>query len=514
MAGETAPDTDILLRMDGITKRFPGVTALDAVSLECRAGEVLALVGENGAGKSTLMKILAGAYQPDTGQIIFRGRPVHIASPRQAQQIGIAIIMQELNLLPCLTVEENIWLGREPVTRLGVIDGRALRGRSQELLESLHVHLRPTDLIAHLTVAQCQFVEIAKALSLNADLIIMDEPSSSLTEHELEYLFQVIRDLTRRGVAVIYISHRLNEVFQIADRVTVLKDGKLVGNRLISEVTRNALVQMMVGRDLAETFPPRRLQPRAVVLKVRALSRRGVLHDISLEVRAGEIVGLAGLVGAGRTDLARAVFGADPIDAGTIELVGKPVRIRSPHDAVRVGIVLIPEDRKREGLIQLLSIRQNIGLPNLDLFRRWGFVRRSRELAASRHWLDQLAIRASGVDQPVLSLSGGTQQKVVLAKWLVRDPRLIILDEPTRGIDVGAKAEIYRIMRQLADAGAAILMISSELPEILGMADRILVMHEGRLTAELDGATATEEAVMAAATGGLAGEGGAPGRRE
>ena len=502
MAGEKAPDTDILLRMDGITKRFPGVTALDAVSLECRAGEVLALVGENGAGKSTLMKILAGAYQPDIGQIVFRGCPVHIASPRQAQQIGIAIIMQELNLLPYLTVEENIWLGREPVTRLGVIDGRALRGRSQELLESLHGRLRPTDLIAQLTVAQCQFVEIAKALSLHADLIIMDEPSSSLTEHELEYLFQVIRDLKRRGVAVIYISHRLNEVFEIADRVTVLKDGKLVGSRRIADVTRNDLVQMMVGRNLAETFPPRSLQPRAVVLRVRGLSRRGVLHDLGLEVRAGEIVGLAGLVGAGRTEFARAIFGADPIDTGTIELAGKPVRIRSPHDAVRAGIVLIPEDRKREGLIQLLSIRKNIGLPNLDLFRRWGFVRRSRELAASRHWLGQLAIRASGVDQPVLSLSGGTQQKVVLAKWLVRDPRLLILDEPTRGIDVGTKAEIYRIMRQLADAGAAILMISSELPEILGMADRILVMHDGRLVAEFEGARATEEEILTAATGG------------
>jgi ribose transport system ATP-binding protein len=341
----------------------------------------------------------------------------------------------------------------------------------------------------------------------------MDEPSSSLTEHELEYLFRVIRDLKRRGVAVIYISHRLNEVFEIADRVTVLKDGKLVGSRRISEVTRNELVQMMVGRNLAETFPPRSSQPQAVVLRVCGLSRRGVLHDLSLEVRAGEIVGLAGLVGAGRTELARAIFGADPIDTGTIELAGKPVRIRSPHDAVRAGIVLIPEDRKLEGLIQLLSIRKNIGLPNLDLFRRWGFVRRARERAVSRHWLGQLAIRASGVEQPVLSLSGGTQQKVVLAKWLVRDPRLLILDEPTRGIDVGAKAEIYRIMRQLADAGAAILMISSELPEVLGMADRILVMHEGRLRAELDGATATEEAVMAAATGGLAGDSRASGQR-
>ena len=377
MAGEKAPETDILLRMEAITKRFPGVTALDAVSLECRAGEVLALVGENGAGKSTLMKILAGAYQPDIGRIVFRGRPVHIASPRQAQQVGIAIIMQELNLLPYLTVEENIWLGREPVTRLGVIDGRALREQSRALLESLHVTLRPTDVIAHLTVAQCQFVEIAKALSLRADLIIMDEPSSSLTEHELEYLFRVIRDLKRRGVAVIYISHRLNEVFEIADRVTVLKDGRLVDSRRISEVARNDLVQMMVGRNLAETFPPRSSQPRAVVLRVRGLSREAYSTTSASRCARGDR--RPGRAGRRRPHgSARAVFGADPIDAGSIELAGKPVRIRSPHDAVRAGIVLIPEDRKREGLIQLLSIRKNIGLPNLDLFRRWGFVRRSQ----------------------------------------------------------------------------------------------------------------------------------------
>jgi ribose transport system ATP-binding protein len=507
MADDSTPGTDVLLRMEGITKRFPGVTALDAVSLECRAGEVLALVGENGAGKSTLMKVLSGAYQPDDGHIVFRGQPVRIATPRQAQQIGIGIIMQELNLLPYLTVEENIWLGREPVSRLGVIDWRTLRTRSLELLESLHVRLRPTDLIADLTVAQRQFVEIAKALSLHADLIIMDEPSSSLTEHELDYLFQVIRDLTRRGVAVVYISHRLNEIFEIADRVTVLKDGKLVGSRRIADVTRTDLVQMMVGRDLAETFPRRSSAPGTAILRVRRLSRRGVLHDISFEVRAGEIVGLAGLVGAGRTELARAIFGADPIDEGAVEVAGKAVKLRSPHDAVRAGIVLIPEDRKLEGLVHILSIRKNIGLPNLDLFRRWGFVRGAAELAASRQWLGQLDVRASGPDQPALSLSGGNQQKVVLAKWLVRHPQLIILDEPTRGIDVGAKAEIYRLMRQLADGGAAILMISSELPEILGMGDRILVMHEGRLTAALDGARATEEAVMAAATGGLAVDG-------
>ncbi len=490
-----------LLRMEQITKRFPGVTALGDVSLSCERGEVLALVGENGAGKSTLMKILSGAYRPDTGRIVFKRQEIQLSSPRQAQQLGIAIIMQEFNLLPHLTVEENIWLGREPMKGYGVIDGRAMAARSQALLESLHVRLHPDQLVGDLTVAQCQFVEIAKALSLGADLIIMDEPSSTLTEHELDHLFGIIRELKQREVAVIYISHRLNEVFQIADRVVVLKDGKLVGSRAIHEVTRSDLVQMMVGRTLADTFPPRRPGARSPVLRVSRLSRRGVLHEISLEVGAGEIVGLAGLVGAGRTELARALFGADPIDAGTVEVFGKAVHIRGPHDAVRAGMALVPEDRKLEGLIQLLSIRHNVGLPNLDLFRRVGFMRQAHEREVCLEWFRQLAIRAAGPDQLAVSLSGGNQQKVVLAKWLVRQPRLIMLDEPTRGIDVGAKAEIYRIMRQLADAGTAILMISSELPEILGMADRILVMHEGRLTAELDGATATEEAIMAAATG-------------
>ncbi len=489
-----------LLRMEQITKRFPGVTALGGVSLACDRGEVLALVGENGAGKSTLMKILSGAYRPDAGRIVFQGREIHLASPRQAQQLGIAIIMQEFNLLPHLTVEENIWLGREPLRGWGVIDGRAMRARSEELIASLGVRLQPDAQVGDLTVAQCQFVEIAKALSLGADLIIMDEPSSTLTEHELDSLFRIIGELKQRGVAVIYISHRLNEVFRIADRVTVLKDGALVGSRAIGKVTRNDLVQMMVGRTLADTFPLRRGGAHSPVLRVDRLSRRDLLHDISLEVRAGEIVGLAGLVGAGRTELARAIFGADPIDSGTVELFGRPVRIRGPHDAVRAGMALIPEDRKLEGLIQLLSIRRNVGLPNLDRFGRFGFVRARREREACLEWFRKLDVRAAGPEQLAVSLSGGNQQKVVLAKWLVRQPGLIILDEPTRGIDVGAKAEVYRIMRQLAESGTAILMISSELPEILGMADRILVMHEGRLTAELDGATTTEEAIMAAAT--------------
>jgi len=494
--------SNCILRMENITRHFPGVVALDDVTLTCNKGEILALVGENGAGKSTLMKILSGVYQPDGGRILFNGQEVILDSPRRAQQLGISIIMQEFNLLPYLTVEENIWLGREPANGLGIVDSREVTRRSQELLVTLGVELDPNTPVNDLTVAQCQFVEIAKALSLGADLIIMDEPSSTLTGHELDYLFKVIRDLQARGVTIIYISHRLEEVFRIADQVTVLKDGKVVGTKGIHEVTKNDLIQMMVGRTLAETFPPRSSRIGESVLRVSELNRRDVLHDIALEVHAGEIVGLAGLVGAGRTELVRAVFGADPRDSGVIELGGKVTEIRSPADAIRAGMALIPEDRKLEGLVQLLSVRKNIGLPNLDIFQRWGFVREQEELQGVCEWMHNLDIRASGPTQPVMNLSGGNQQKVVLAKWLIRKPRLIILDEPTRGIDVGAKAEIYRIMRELAESQAAILMISSELPEILGMADRILVMHEGKLAAEFDGATATEEAVMQAATGG------------
>ncbi len=491
-----------ILRMERITKRFPGVVALSEVSLDCVHGEVHALVGENGAGKSTLVKILSGAYRPDGGRIVFKGGEVRLDSPRRAQQLGIAIIMQAFNLLPHLTVEENIFLGREPLGAFGIIDARAAARRSHELLHSVGVDIDVSELVDRLSVAQRQFVEIAKALSLGADLLIMDEPSATLTGHELEYLFRVIRGLRERGVTVIYISHRLDEVFAIADRVTVLKDGKQMGTCEVGEVTKAQLIRMMVGREMGEAFPARRHAPGQSVLRVRGLTRRGALNRISFEARAREIVGLAGLVGSGRTELARALFGADPIDEGQIELLGRPVALQGPHDAVQAGIVLIPEDRKLEGLIDILSVRKNIGLPNLGLLQHWGFVRGGEEAARVQEKMRQLDIRAHGADQLVMNLSGGNQQKVVLGKWLVSAPKLIILDEPTRGIDVGAKAEIYRIMRELADAGAAVLMISSELPEVLGMADRILVMHEGRLVAEFEGGRATEEEILTAATGG------------
>ena len=493
---------DCILQMERIMKRFPGVVALNEVSLACRKGEVHALVGENGAGKSTLVKILSGAYLPDDGQIVFKGREVEINSPRRAQQLGIAIIMQEFNLLPYLTVQENIFLGREPRGRLGLIDTREAARRSREFLRAMCVDIDVLEMVDRLSVAQRQFVEIAKALSLGADLLIMDEPSATLTGHELEYLFRVITGLKERGVTIIYISHRLEEIFGIADRVTVLKDGKYMGTRDIRDVTKSHLIRMMVGREMGEAFPARGTPAGETILKVRGLKRKRVLDSVSFEVRAKEVVGLAGLVGSGRTELARAIFGSDPIDGGQVELQGKALDITGPHDAVEAGIVLVPEDRKLEGLVDILSVRKNIGLPNLGLLQCWGFVRNRQEATHVQEKIQQLDIRTYGPDQPALNLSGGNQQKVVLGKWLVSAPKLIILDEPTRGIDVGAKAEIYRLMRQLAETGAAVLMISSELPEILGMADRILVMHDGRLVAEFEGARATEEEILTAATGG------------
>jgi ribose transport system ATP-binding protein len=493
---------DHILRMEGIIKRFPGVQALSDVRFQCLRGEVHALVGENGAGKSTLMKILSGAYQPDAGEIFYKGRQVRIENPRKGQELGIAIIMQEFNLLPDLSVEENIFLGREPMRRFGVIDSRGVSMRSKELLEALGFEIDPSAMVDSLTIAQRQFVEIAKALSLGADLLIMDEPSATLTGHELDSLFRVIRDLKERGVTIVYISHRLAEVFQIADRVTVLKDGLLMGTKITSEVTTDRLIEMMVGRTLAETFPPRNGEKGEVVLEVRNLDKYDFVHDVSFDVRKGEIVGLAGLVGAGRTELVRAVFGADRIRSGEIRFLNQRLQIRNQSDAVRAGIVLIPEDRKLEGLVEIQSIRKNITLPNLEMFSRFGIIQTSKEVEVVREKIKQLDIRAQSPNQLVRNLSGGNQQKVVLGKWLVRKPELIILDEPTRGIDVASKAEIYRIMRNLADDGAAVLMISSELPEILGMADRILVMHEGTIAAEFKGGEPTEEDVMKAATGG------------
>jgi ABC-type sugar transport system ATPase subunit len=494
--------SEAILAMEDITKRFVGTLALDSVNFECAKGEVHALVGENGAGKSTLMKIISGAYTQDSGVIYFGGQLVDTTTPKSRLQLGIGIIMQEFNLLPYLTVEENIFLGREPTNKYGLIDSKDITLKTKELFTLLQVEIDPKELVDNLTVAQRQFVEIAKALSLGADLLIMDEPSATLTGHELEYLFKVINGIKEKGTSIIYISHRLEEIFEIADRVTVLKDGQNMGTYMVSDINRNQLVELMVGRKLSETFPPKAKSLGDCMIDVEKITSKKLPHPISFSIHCGEIVGLAGLVGAGRTELARAIFGSDRTEAGVINIESEQVRITSPSDAVNHGVILIPEDRGLEGLVLIHSLQNNVAFPNLDIFSKYGIVKSKSVTQESLGIIQRLNIQTSGVNQIMKNLSGGNQQKVVLGKWLVRNPKVIILDEPTRGIDVGSKAEIYALMRELANKGLAILMISSELPEIIGMSDRILVLHEKQLVAEFDGSDITEQEIMNAATGG------------
>src|SRR5215204_4401263 len=473
--------TGPILEAENIDKRFPGVHALDNVSLTITSGEVHAVVGENGAGKSTLMKILAGAYGPDRGTIHIDGKAVTIENPRAAQDLGIITIYQELSLVDALSVGENIFLGDLPTRSGGSwrVDWPTVWHRAAELLERVGLRIRPQTRVRDLSVAQKQMVEIARALARNVRVLILDEPTSSLTERETARLFAIIAALKEQGVGIAYISHRLAEVFRIAQRVTVLRDGKVVGMVPVAEASEDLLVR----------------------LEVRGLSRRGVLHEIDLEVRAGEIVGLAGLVGAGRTELVRCLFGADRIDRGEILLDGTPVVIRHPGDAVNLGIALVPEDRKLQALILGMGVRENLSLPVLDRLGSPFVPSRAQERAMVREYIRSLSIRTPHMEQRVSALSGGNQQKVVIARWLATKPKVLILDEPTRGIDVGAKAEVHALIARLAEQGVAILMISSELPEILGMSHRILVMRGGRIVADIPREDATEESIMAAATG-------------
>jgi ribose transport system ATP-binding protein len=489
--------------MRGISKYYPGVVALDNVDFSVARGAVHALVGENGAGKSTLVKIMAGAEAKSRGEILLEGHPVAIDSPQRAMDLGISIIYQEFNLVPHLSAAENIFLGREP-TRLipGWVDFRKVYEDSQRLMESLGMRLDVRAEVRSLSIAQQQMVEIAKATSRQSRLIIMDEPSATLTDHELTNLFALIRSLRERGVSVIYISHRLEEIFAIADRVTVFRDGHHIATCPIGAVDRDEIIRMMVGRELKESIPKQPAAVGDVVLEARGLTRAGAFQDISFSVRRGEVVGLGGLVGAGRTEVARAIFGADPLDGGEVLLEGRPVRIHSPRDAINMGIGLVPEDRKQLGLILGMVIRENVTLANLEAVAPAGFIRSGRERAVAQKYIQDLTIRTPSGEQTVRNLSGGNQQKVVLAKWLFTDSKFLIFDEPTRGIDVGSKVEIYQLMNALTARGAGILMISSELPELLGMSDRILVMHEGRLAGELSRADATQERVMQLATGG------------
>tara|TARA_Y100001934_G_scaffold264605_1_gene341803 strand:+ start:228 stop:1742 length:1515 start_codon:yes stop_codon:yes gene_type:complete len=489
-----------LLRMRGISKAFPGVQALSGVDLTLHTGEVLALLGENGAGKSTLIKTLGGAHTHDAGEVSIDGQHARIDSPQASQTAGIGIIYQEFNLVPGLTARENISLGQEP-SRVSFIPRQKETDRARKLFQRIGVDIDPDALCRDLTVAQQQVVEIAKTLAQDARIIVMDEPTAALTPREVDGLLKVVRELRTQGIGIIYISHRLDEIDAIADRVTVLRDGSHVATRNKADLERDEMIELMVGRSLDKEFPPHDCQPGAVRLEVKNLSRGNQVRDVSFELRAGEIVGLTGLVGAGRTETARLIFGADRKDTGTVELDGRPIRATTPRDAIRAGICLLTEDRKSQGLVLGQTVQENFGLPNLRQFTQGGLIDRQAESDAFANYVSQMQIKIANHEQPARTLSGGNQQKVVLAKWLQRNAHVIIFDEPTRGIDVGAKYEIYQLIHQLADDGKAILMISSELPEILGMSDRIIVMNEGRVTGEItDVPQATQEDIMKLAT--------------
>ena len=485
--------------MRGIDKSFPGVHALKDVPLTLYRGEVLALVGENGAGKSTLIKVLGGAHLPDDGEILLDGQHVHIATPTAARQSGVSIIYQEFNLVPDLTVRENIFLGQEP-TKAGFVRISDERRDVAALFEKIGMKMDSETRCRDLTVAQQQKVEIAKALSVDAQIIVMDEPTAALTTQEVNHLFAIIQDLQDHGIGIIYISHRLDEVFEVADRVMVLRDGEHVGTEEIGEVSRERLIEMMVGRSIESEFPKRAADTGAERLRVENLCRGEVVRNISFTARAGEVLGFAGLAGAGRTETMRMVFGADVPDTGRIYLDGTETSIRNPQDAIRNGICLLSEDRKNQGLVLGHSVRENFGPPNLDRFLNWPFVDRRQEQSEFAGYAASLKIKLANQEQPAANLSGGNQQKVVLAKWLARHADIIIFDEPTRGIDVGAKYEIYLLMNKLAAEGKAIIMISSELPEILGMSDRVIVMHEGEIKGEIvDVANTRQEDILSMA---------------
>ncbi len=486
-----------VLSIRGIRKEFPGVLALDDVQLRVQPGSVHALMGENGAGKSTLMKIIAGIYQPDAGEILLRGQPVTLKSPLDALEQGISMIHQELALMNWMTIAENIWIRREPKNAFGLIDHRRMAQMTQDLFDRLNIKLDPMAQVSDLTVAQKQMVEIAKAVSHNSDVLIMDEPTSAITETEVEHLFTIIRDLRARGVGIVYITHKMNELFEIADEFTVFRDGRYVGTHAAKDVTRDDIIRMMVGREITDMFPKVDCPIGDVVLEVQNLTLPGVFHDVSFQLRKGEILGLAGLVGSKRSNVAEAIFGVHPAESGQILIDGQPVKISSPAVAMQHGLAFLTEDRKETGCFLILDCLENIqsALITRDHVKA-GFIDQKTVTKLAEDMAAKLRVKTPNLAERVENLSGGNQQKLLIARWLLTKPRILILDEPTRGIDVGAKSEIHRLITGLAAEGVAVLMISSELPEVLGMSDRIMVMHEGHVSGFLNRDEADQVKIM------------------
>jgi len=493
-------EKEYLLSMEGISKQFPGVRALSNVELHTRKGTVHALMGENGAGKSTLMKCLIGIYVPDSGTITFKGERLHITNTHYALSKGISMIHQELSPIPQMTVAENIYLGREPMTPYGLVDMRKMNRLATELLDRLRIKIKPTAKMRELSIANIQLAEIAKAVSYNSDLLIMDEPTSAITEAEVEGLFNIIRSLKAHGCAVIYITHKMDEVFKITDEVTVFRDGQYIGTDKTADLTHNMLIEKMVGRTLTAMFHKETTDLGPVFLDVQNLSGKG-FRNVSFQVRRGEILGIAGLMGAGRTELMEAVFGVTRSHGGTIKINGKAVKIKSPADAIKGGMALLTEDRKLTGLYLNASVRENMFIANINKYLLGPFIRFKKIEKDCERMRGLMRIKTPSLMEIIKNLSGGNQQKVLISRWLLTVPDLLILDEPTRGIDVGAKSEIYRLMTELVQSGKAIIMISSELPEVLGMSDRIMVMHEGDKVGELSRAEATQEKILQMATG-------------
>ncbi|MGK9065628.1 sugar ABC transporter ATP-binding protein [Stutzerimonas chloritidismutans] len=493
--------SDYLLEIINVHKGFPGVVALDDVQLRLRPGTVLALMGENGAGKSTLMKIIAGIYQPDAGELRLRGQRMEFQTPLQALQAGIAMIHQELNLMPHMTIAENIWLGREPLNALHLVDHGEMRRRTQDLLDRLRIRLDPDEPVGELSIAARQMVEIAKAVSYDSDVLIMDEPTSAITETEVAHLFEIIADLKAQGKGIIYITHKMDEVFNIADEVAVFRDGAYIGLQRADAMDGDSLISMMVGRELNQLFPERKAPIGERVLAVRNLTLDGVFQNVSFDLRSGEILGIAGLMGSGRTNVAETLFGVTPATSGEVILGGETIRITDPCQAIGRGMALLTEDRKDTGIFPCLSVQENMEVAVLPKHTGGGFVNEKALHELCEEMRRTLRVKTPSLEQCIANLSGGNQQKALLARWLMTNPRILILDEPTRGIDVGAKAEIYHLIAKLAEQGMAVIMISSELPEVLGMSDRIMVMHEGEVTGFLDRAEATQEKVMHLASG-------------